>query len=86
MTTYKELLATCFKSKKVEYIYIYIYIYTYIYTHTVCAKSNQISASKNCLLATLGSSGCQSYSWHVQQSISEIGPNGLSLTYEIQIT
>ena len=27
MTTYKKLLGTCIKYKKVTYIYIYIYIY-----------------------------------------------------------
>ena len=46
MTTYKELLETCIKSKKVAYIY------------TVCTKSNQINACKNCF-ATFGSSACQ---------------------------
>ena len=53
MITYKVLLGTCIKSKKVAYIY------------TVCTKSNQINASKNCF-ATFGSSAFQSLFWHVQ--------------------
>ena len=56
MTTYKELLETCIKSKKVEYIYIYIYIHI-----NIQYVPNQINASKNCF-TTFGSSACQSLS------------------------